>query len=86
MADAGDLKSLAGKHVGSNPTTGTIFVPVAQLVEQGTFNPKAVGSIPTGRTIFVGLYGSIGLGFLDSFHHVYRLIKSYITVIKLYFR
>ena len=51
MADAGDLKSLAKKHVGSNPTTGTIFVPVAQLAEQGTFNPKVVGSIPTGRTI-----------------------------------
>ena len=28
------------------------FASVAQLVEQGTENPRVVGSIPTGGTIF----------------------------------
>ena len=30
---------------------GTIFASVAQLVEQGTENPRVIGSIPIGGTI-----------------------------------
>ena len=32
-----------------------IFASVAQLVEQGTENPRVVGSIPTGGTIYADL-------------------------------
>lgn len=35
---------------GSNPLRCTI-APLAQTVEQGSFKPKVVGSIPTGRTM-----------------------------------
>ena len=31
------------------------YGPVAQLVEQRTENPRVVGSIPTGATIYAGL-------------------------------
>ena len=33
------------------------YASVAQLVEQGTENPRVVGSIPTGGTIFPISYG-----------------------------
>ena len=36
-----------------------IFASVAQLVEQGTENPRVVGSIPTGGTI-VGVFNAEG--------------------------
>ena len=32
-----------------------VFASVAQLVEQGTENPRVVGSIPTGGTIYADL-------------------------------
>ena len=32
-----------------------LFASVAQLVEQGTENPRVVGSIPTGGTIYADL-------------------------------
>ena len=54
MADAADLKSDVERRVGSNPTGGTIDIlqaPLAQLVEQETFNLKVMGSRPIGRTI-----------------------------------
>ena len=35
------------------------FASVAQLVEQGTENPRVVGSIPTGGTI-VGVFNAEG--------------------------
>ena len=34
-----------------------VYASVAQLVEQGTENPRVVGSIPTGGTIFSELLG-----------------------------
>ena len=40
------FKSLPRRH---------LFASVAQLVEQGTENPRVVGSIPTGGTIFADL-------------------------------
>ena len=36
---------------GSNPGVASKYASVAQLVEQGTENPRVVGSIPTGGTI-----------------------------------
>ena len=33
-------------------TAPLLYASVAQLVEQGTENPRVVGSIPTGGTIF----------------------------------
>ena len=47
--------------MGSNPIRIAIIIQpllyasVAQLVEQGTENPRVVGSIPTGGTIFADL-------------------------------
>ena len=46
--------------MGSSPIRVAIISPllhasVAQLVEQGTENPRVVGSIPTGGTIFADL-------------------------------
>ena len=36
---------------------GIILGPLAQSVEQRTFNPWVVGSIPTGPTVkFLGIY------------------------------
>ena len=49
-ADTVDLKSTALGHEGSNPSFPTIFGLLAQLVEQGTFNPKVWGSIPQQST------------------------------------
>ena len=40
--------------MGSNPIP-VANASVAQLVEQGTENPRVVGSIPTGGTIFADL-------------------------------
>ena len=37
--------------MGSNPIQVATFASVAQSVEQGTENPRVVGSIPTGGTI-----------------------------------
>ena len=37
--------------MGSSPIQVAIVASVAQLVEQGTENPRVVGSIPTGGTI-----------------------------------
>ena len=36
--------------MGSSPIQVAIVASVAQLVEQGTENPRVVGSIPTGGT------------------------------------
>ena len=45
--------------MGSSPIRVAIFLiayaSVAQLVEQGTENPRVVGSIPTGGTIYADL-------------------------------
>ena len=41
--------------MGSSPIQVAIFASVAQLVEQGTENPRVVGSIPTGGTIYADL-------------------------------
>ena len=38
--------------MGSNPIQVATFASVAQSVEQGTENPRVVGSIPTGGTIY----------------------------------
>ena len=40
---------------GFEPHPGRQFASVAQSVEQGTENPRVVGSIPTGGTIYAGL-------------------------------
>ena len=41
---------------GFDPHPGRhLFASVAQLVEQGTENPRVVGSIPTGGTIYADL-------------------------------
>ena len=37
--------------MGSSPIQVATFASVAQSVEQGTENPRVVGSIPTGGTI-----------------------------------
>ena len=44
---------------GFESPSGRHFASVAQLVEQGTENPRVVGSIPTGGTIFRG-FSSFG--------------------------
>ena len=41
--------------MGSSPIQVARFASVAQLVEQGTENPRVVGSSPTGGTIFADL-------------------------------
>ena len=41
--------------MGSSPIRVAILASVAQLVEQGTENPRVVGSIPTGGTIYADL-------------------------------
>ena len=41
--------------MGSIPIRVAKFASVAQSVEQGTENPRVVGSIPTGGTIFADL-------------------------------
>ena len=42
--------------MGSSPIrVATRYASVAQLVEQGTENPRVVGSIPTGGTIYADL-------------------------------
>ena len=42
--------------MGSSPIrVATRYASVAQLVEQGTENPRVVGSIPTGGTISADL-------------------------------
>ena len=38
---------------GFESPSGRQFASVAQLVEQGTENPRVVGSIPTGGTIYM---------------------------------
>ena len=40
---------------GFESPSGRQFASVAQLVEQGTENPRVVGSIPTGGTIYADL-------------------------------
>ena len=41
------------------------YASVAQLVEQGTENPRVVGSIPTGGTIFIlNIFSSADLAHL----------------------
>ena len=45
--------------MGSSPTRVANYASVAQLVEQGTENPRVVGSIPTGGTTFRG-FSSFG--------------------------
>ena len=41
--------------MGSSPIQVAIVASVAQLVEQGTENPRVVGSIPTGGTTYADL-------------------------------
>ena len=41
--------------MGSSPIQVATFASVAQSVEQGTENPRVVGSIPTGGTIYADL-------------------------------
>ena len=41
------FESHPGRHFGKQPL---LYASVAQLVEQGTENPRVVGSIPTGGT------------------------------------
>ena len=41
--------------MGSSPIQVAIFASVAQSVEQGTENPRVIGSIPIGGTIFADL-------------------------------
>ena len=40
---------------GFEPHPGRHFASVAQLVEQGTENPRVIGSIPIGGTIYADL-------------------------------
>ena len=44
------FESHPGRH--SKSTAPLLYASVAQLVEQGTENPRVVGSIPTGGTTF----------------------------------
>ena len=41
-------RPVTAKIVGSNPIEVAIFAQVAQSVEQGTENPRVIGSIPIG--------------------------------------
>ena len=41
--------------MGSSPIQVAIFASVAQSVEQGTENPRVIGSIPIGGTIYADL-------------------------------
>ena len=43
-------RPVTAKIVGSNPIEVAIFAQVAQSVEQGTENPRVIGSIPIGGT------------------------------------
>ena len=49
LADALDSGSSGETRAGSIPVIRT-YVPLAQLAEQGTFNPKVKGSRPLGPT------------------------------------
>ena len=51
------------------------YASVAQLVEQGTENPRVVGSIPTGGTI-ADFGTEIHLGFADLAHLVERRLAK----------
>ena len=42
-------------HPGRQQVQPLLYASVAQLVEQGTENPRVVGSIPTGGTTFADL-------------------------------
>ena len=42
------------KVVGSSPTRGAKFAPIAELVRHLTCNQKIVGSSPTGGSIWLG--------------------------------
>ena len=46
-------------HPGRHLVQPLLYASVAQLVEQGTENPRVVGSIPTGGTTFRG-FSSFG--------------------------
>ena len=51
------FESPSGRHFLETVPKGTVhhflpFASVAQLVEQGTENPRVVGSIPTGGTTY----------------------------------
>ena len=41
--------------MGSSPIQVAIYASVAQSVEQGTENPRVIGSIPIGGTIYADL-------------------------------
>ena len=41
--------------MGSSPISVAKYASVAQLVEQGTENPRVIGSIPIGGTIYADL-------------------------------
>ena len=45
--------------MGSSPIQVAIVASVAQLVEQGTENPRVVGSIPTGGTSGADRYADL---------------------------
>ena len=49
------LKFLQRKGVRGAAALGSPFASVAQSVEQGTENPRVVGSIPTGGTTYADL-------------------------------
>ena len=54
LATAGSLgASFLGLRAGDRQAIPE-FGPLAQLAEQRTFNPRVVGSIPTGPTLLTG--------------------------------
>ena len=47
-------EALIGEHMAVSPSVVPRNAPLAQLVEQRTLNPQVLGSIPRGRTKFIG--------------------------------
>ena len=47
-------EALIGEHMAVSPSVEPRNAPLAQLVEQRTLNPQVLGSIPRGRTTFIG--------------------------------
>jgi hypothetical protein len=50
-----ERSTLKAETVASRRLSLTVLGPLAQLVEQGTLNPKVEGSIPSRPTAFAGL-------------------------------
>ena len=55
LADAVGLKPTDFGHTSSSLVTTTKLGLLAQLVEQGTFNPKVWGSIPQQSTLILAV-------------------------------